>query len=77
MELNHQIRLCKPFPFLFGFRAIFHTTSGDNNEKSFKKLVSSAIQLANLLSLSHFNKVPPLKDLMNCPLRIASHMETA
>ncbi len=22
MELNHQIRLCRPFPFLFGFRAI-------------------------------------------------------
>jgi hypothetical protein len=21
MELNHQIRLCRPFPFLFGFRA--------------------------------------------------------
>jgi hypothetical protein len=25
MELNHQIRLCRPFPFLFGFRAIFFT----------------------------------------------------
>ncbi len=22
MELNHQIRFCRPFPFLFGFRAI-------------------------------------------------------
>jgi hypothetical protein len=22
MELNHQIRLCRPFPFRFGFRAI-------------------------------------------------------
>ena len=22
MELNHQIRLCRPFPFLFGFRAM-------------------------------------------------------
>jgi hypothetical protein len=22
MELNHQIRLCRPFPFLFGFRAL-------------------------------------------------------
>ena len=21
MELNHQIWLCRPFPFLFGFRA--------------------------------------------------------
>jgi hypothetical protein len=21
MELNHQTRLCRPFPFLFGFRA--------------------------------------------------------
>jgi hypothetical protein len=21
MELNHQIRFCRPFPFLFGFRA--------------------------------------------------------
>jgi hypothetical protein len=25
MELNHQIRLCRPFPFPFGFRAIFKT----------------------------------------------------
>ncbi len=25
MELNHQIRLCRPFPFLFGFRAILRT----------------------------------------------------
>ena len=24
MELNHQIRLCRPFPFLFGFRANSH-----------------------------------------------------
>jgi hypothetical protein len=24
MGLNHQIRLCRPFPFLFGFRAISH-----------------------------------------------------
>jgi hypothetical protein len=24
MELNHQIRLCRPFPFRFGFRAISH-----------------------------------------------------
>jgi hypothetical protein len=24
MELNHQIRLCRPSPFLFGFRAISH-----------------------------------------------------
>ena len=22
MELNHQIRFCRPFPFLFGFRAL-------------------------------------------------------
>jgi hypothetical protein len=26
MELNHQIRLCRPFPFLFGFRALFKGT---------------------------------------------------
>ena len=26
MELNHQIRLCRPFPFLFGFRAIGFTS---------------------------------------------------
>jgi hypothetical protein len=25
MELNHQTRLCRPFPFLFGFRAILKT----------------------------------------------------
>ena len=25
MELNHQIRLCRPFPFLFGFRALLRT----------------------------------------------------
>jgi hypothetical protein len=24
MELNHQIRFCRPFPFLFGFRAILN-----------------------------------------------------
>jgi hypothetical protein len=24
MELNHQIRLCRPFPFRFGFRAVSH-----------------------------------------------------
>ncbi len=22
MELNHQIRFCRPFPFRFGFRAL-------------------------------------------------------
>jgi hypothetical protein len=27
MELNHQIRLCRPFPFLFGFRAILSEPS--------------------------------------------------
>jgi hypothetical protein len=26
MELNHQIRLCRPFPFRFGFRAVSHNT---------------------------------------------------
>ncbi len=25
MELNHQIRFCRPFPFLFGFRALLLT----------------------------------------------------
>jgi hypothetical protein len=25
MELNHQIGLCRPIPFRFGFRAIFKT----------------------------------------------------
>jgi hypothetical protein len=24
MELNHQIRFCRPFPFLFGFRALMN-----------------------------------------------------
>jgi hypothetical protein len=32
MELNHQIRLCRPFPFRFGFRALLrkprHQPSG-------------------------------------------------
>jgi hypothetical protein len=31
MELNHQIRLCRPFPFLFGFRAIFYVNRGANH----------------------------------------------
>ena len=55
-----------------GFRATFHTTGGDSNDKSFKKLVSSAIQLANykaaILSVP-LHKVPPPKKLMKSPLR--------
>jgi hypothetical protein len=47
MELNHQIKLCRASPFLFGFRAIFHTTRRGSNEKRFRKFVYRAIQLAN------------------------------
>ena len=32
MELNHQIRLCRPFPFLFGFRAL----SSRQNDQAFR-----------------------------------------
>jgi hypothetical protein len=38
MELNHQIRLCRPFPFLFGFRAILKT-SGNSDSKGITKVV--------------------------------------
>jgi hypothetical protein len=30
MELNHQIRLCRPSPFLFGFRALSHDISNSD-----------------------------------------------
>jgi hypothetical protein len=26
MELNHQIRFCRPFPFRFGFRALLRSS---------------------------------------------------
>jgi hypothetical protein len=47
VEFNHKKGFANPSLFLLGFRAIFYTTSGDSNDKSYKKLVSSAIQLAN------------------------------
>jgi hypothetical protein len=33
MELNHLVRLCRPFPFHFGFRAISHTMSASGVNK--------------------------------------------
>ena len=49
MELNHQIRFCRPFPFRFGFRAIFHNID--------------RVLLAAIL-LVPFHKVPPPKESM-------------
>lgn len=30
MELNHQIRFCRPFPFRFGFRAVLNSLARCN-----------------------------------------------
>ncbi len=63
MELNHQIRLCRPFPFRFGFRAIFRTTSSDSNEQSVSRSQCLPIELANYqpatLSVPLHNVPPP------------------
>jgi hypothetical protein len=41
MELNHQIRFCRPFPFLFGFRAV------SNNVTTVSRFIR-ALQLARV-----------------------------
>jgi hypothetical protein len=68
MELNHQIRLCRPVPLLFGFRAIFfHTTRGDHKEQSVQGSLS--IRKLDLLThqaailTSHFIESLPRKTL--------------
>jgi hypothetical protein len=68
MELNHQIRLCRPFPILFGFRAIFFTQRGVTvKNKAFR--VSSSIRKTKFAyvpgrdSPFPLHKVHPPKDL--------------
>jgi hypothetical protein len=64
MELNHQIRLCRPFPFLFGFRAIFfHTTRGDRKEQS----VQGSLSLRKLNLLAYQAAILPFPFIKSIP----------
>jgi hypothetical protein len=40
MELNHQIRLCRPFPFRFGFRALSQRRHSDHSQASVTRNLS-------------------------------------
>jgi hypothetical protein len=65
MELNHQIRLCRPFPFRFGFRAISHNIG---NRTSTTKRSSSpfvAITTSHDPPRPSFIKSPPPRESMN------------
>jgi hypothetical protein len=64
--IEPPIRLCQPFPFLFGFRNnIFHTTNGDSNER---------VTSCDSLCPASIRPLPPM-DLKKSPLRIASYVE--
>jgi hypothetical protein len=63
MELNHQIRLCRPFPFRFGFRALSHNVGIVTPMKQSLK--------QNWAALPHvaLHRVPPPKESMKKALR--------
>jgi hypothetical protein len=58
MELNHQIRLCRPFPFRFGFRAISHNVGIVTTAKQALQKIRAAILLVRL------HEIPPPKESM-------------
>jgi hypothetical protein len=45
MELNHQIKLCRPFPFRFGFRALSHNVGIVMTAKQALQEIRAAILL--------------------------------
>jgi hypothetical protein len=76
MELNHQIRLCRPFPFRFGFRAIFHNVD-------IVSPTSSALQRARFETCTRYlratilivptsSSTPPRELIKRVPQRIAT-----
>jgi hypothetical protein len=62
MELNHQIRLCRPFPFRFGFRALSHNVGIVTAMKQSLQRTWAALPLRAL------HRVPPPKESMKKPL---------
>jgi hypothetical protein len=58
MELNHQIRLCRPFPFLFGFRALLseprHQPSGLVLEFASPNVTEQREQCHTILQKSYY-----------------------
>ncbi len=70
MELNHQIRFCRPFPFLFGFRAICEQCNRTGLLAKTLKVIREPVRRSLLQnhtssdsSLS-LHKVPPPKESM-------------
>ena len=65
MELNHQIRLCRPFPFLFGFRAIFDNLSNKYSNNLFNRALHSTRNNSEPRS-SWFesHQIPPPKEVI-------------
>jgi hypothetical protein len=53
MELNHQVRFCRPFAFRFGFRAI-----------SIILIASGVEEMPAAILRVPFHKVPPPKESM-------------
>jgi hypothetical protein len=66
MELNHQIRLCRPFPFRFGFRAISHNVGIVTTAKQALQKIRAAILLVRL------HEIPPPKESMKSSRRTAA-----
>jgi hypothetical protein len=62
MELNHQIRLCRPFPFRFGFRALSHNVGIVATAKQALQEIRAAIVLVPL------HEIPPPKESMKKPV---------
>jgi hypothetical protein len=58
MELNHQVRRCRPFPFLFGFRAISHNVGIVTTAKQSLRKIRAAILTVRL------HEIPPPKESM-------------
>ena len=58
MELNHHIRLCRPFPFRFGFRALSHNVGIVTTAKQTLQQILGGILLVRL------HEIPPPKESM-------------
>jgi hypothetical protein len=72
MELNHQIRLCRPFPFRFGFRAISHNIAiGPVNETNAQESYQFNAKPASHDPSRLIQSLPP-KELIKGSGRIAA-----
>jgi hypothetical protein len=63
MELNHQIRLCRPFPFRFGFRAVVKTVPMRDQTL---QILAAILQTPTTEPLSRRTAVGIMKDRCLC-----------